>query len=320
MSEYDVALDYQVDWASFWSSDTGRALFHGLGLAVSKQRQGKGESRFVEIVEHEVDELQLILVPVIYGECYYWSTEILDVVKLASKSLPDSWALMRNHIPSVSGFFYFAKALERGIQAFAWTTLTTEGNGHMAAIHIPGEDNAMPDFNAVAFTSFVKSPDPGFPRPLPCRTTMVLGESLVDWRKEAVRYAAEINADVSEYFADYEAIRLFGTMLTFLQQRILVPSRWSVSRATRKRVERMVYQQKHDLGVNVVKLRSIQHRLSEGQGEPVDWACRWVVRGHWREQWYSSLGKHQPVFISPYIKGPEDKPLRNMTRLFAVVR
>lgn len=26
MSEYDMALDCQIDWASFWSSDSGRSL------------------------------------------------------------------------------------------------------------------------------------------------------------------------------------------------------------------------------------------------------------------------------------------------------
>jgi len=29
----------------------------------------------------------------------------------------------------------------------------------------------------------------------------------------------------------------------------------------------------------------------------------------WRNQWYPSLSQHRQKWISPYVKGPEDKPL-----------
>ncbi|WP_158170858.1 hypothetical protein [Rhodococcus sp. JT-3] len=37
---------------------------------------------------------------------------------------------------------------------------------------------------------------------------------------------------------------------------------------------------------------------------------RWVVRGHWRKQWYPSLNRHIPIWITEYIAGPEDSPIR----------
>lgn len=62
--------------------------------------------------------------------------------------------------------------------------------------------------------------------------------------------------------------------------------------------------------VRVVHLR---RRTKESDGEQdvidVDWSHRWVVRGHWRQQWYPSRNVHEPIFVSPYVKGPEDKPL-----------
>lgn len=317
MAEYDIALESQVDWSLFWTSDAGRRLFHGLGLAVSKQRKEKGERQFAEMVDHETDELQLVLLPVIHGECYYWSREMLNVVQAAAESLPDSWSLMQSHIPSVSGFFYFNTPLGKGEQAFGWSVLSVESNTPVAVLHT-STDGTMPDFNTVALTIFVKNPDPAFSRPLPCRTTISVGESLRDWKLEAVRHAATINADVSEFSDYYENIRLFGTMLCFIQQRILVPSRWDVSRATRRRIER--YYPQREPVINIVRLRSTIHRSPEGPNELVDWTCRWIVRGHWREQWYPSLKKHQPKWITLYIKGPEDKPLKDPRRLFAVVR
>ena len=35
----------------------------------------------------------------------------------------------------------------------------------------------------------------------------------------------------------------------------------------------------------------------------------WVVRGHWRRQWYPSRGEHRPLWIAPHLAGPEDAPL-----------
>jgi hypothetical protein len=76
--------------------------------------------------------------------------------------------------------------------------------------------------------------------------------------------------------------------------------------------------------VNVVKLRSKQYlRAADGEEHPsrdVDWACRWVVRAHWRNQYYPSLHKHKPLLIPAHMKGPEDKPLKQSINLFDVSR
>jgi hypothetical protein len=36
---------------------------------------------------------------------------------------------------------------------------------------------------------------------------------------------------------------------------------------------------------------------------------RWIVRGHWRNQYYPSRDDHRPIWIDPHFAGPEDKPL-----------
>jgi hypothetical protein len=41
----------------------------------------------------------------------------------------------------------------------------------------------------------------------------------------------------------------------------------------------------------------------------VDWSHRWLVSGHWRNQWLPSRSCHRPQWIDPYVKGPEDRPL-----------
>lgn len=74
--------------------------------------------------------------------------------------------------------------------------------------------------------------------------------------------------------------------------------------------------------VTVVRLRRpAQERDPDAEHRTVDWQSRWIVGGHWRNQWYASLGVHRQVWISPYAKGPEDKPLvLKKTRVFEWIR
>lgn len=64
--------------------------------------------------------------------------------------------------------------------------------------------------------------------------------------------------------------------------------------------------------VRIVTLRDVR-RPTAGGGSTEggrDWSCRWMVSGHWRDQPYASQGAVRRIWINPYPKGPEDKPLR----------
>ena len=75
----------------------------------------------------------------------------------------------------------------------------------------------------------------------------------------------------------------------------------------------------------VIKIIQLRRRSPATNGlEPQsrDYSCRWLVRGHWRNQFYPSSKSHRPRFIPAYVKGPDDKPLKQPAKvsLFAVVR
>ena len=55
-------------------------------------------------------------------------------------------------------------------------------------------------------------------------------------------------------------------------------------------------------------------------GRNVEWRHRWVVRGHWRNQPYPSLGAGvtRKVWIAPYLKGPADLPVLSSPKVIAV--
>jgi hypothetical protein len=59
---------------------------------------------------------------------------------------------------------------------------------------------------------------------------------------------------------------------------------------------------------------------SEAEPSAVDWSHRWLVGGHWRNQFLPSVGSHRLQWISPYVKGPSDKPLIVKSRLYKWTR
>lgn len=73
-------------------------------------------------------------------------------------------------------------------------------------------------------------------------------------------------------------------------------------------------------GVNLVALRENARRLVEDTGgEDKKWglSVRFMVRGHWRNQACGEkLGQRRPVYVAPYLKGPEDAPLKTSETVF----
>ncbi|SMB83359.1 hypothetical protein [Corynebacterium glucuronolyticum] len=64
--------------------------------------------------------------------------------------------------------------------------------------------------------------------------------------------------------------------------------------------------------VQVIELRRLAHKHSEEKGHATrEFHTRWMVRGHWRQQRVGPGRKYvRPVYVAPYIKGPEDAPLK----------
>jgi len=62
--------------------------------------------------------------------------------------------------------------------------------------------------------------------------------------------------------------------------------------------------------VRLVDIHKPKHPTAPGGTREVEWTKRWLVRGHWRQQAYGPKRQlRRPVYIQPFIKGPEDKPL-----------
>lgn len=63
--------------------------------------------------------------------------------------------------------------------------------------------------------------------------------------------------------------------------------------------------------LKVVTLRRMEaDRPPGGEHQHRDWQWKWIVEGHWRNQWYESESLHRRIFIESYVKGPDNKPLK----------
>lgn len=98
-----------------------------------------------------------------------------------------------------------------------------------------------------------------------------------------------------------------ATMWTLAQQKRLAGDSTATNRAAMRRTTRA------GLPPEAASVRLLDVRrpagASTGNGGTVDYSHRWMVSGHWRNQWLPSRGTHRAQWIAPYVKGPDDKPL-----------
>jgi len=101
-------------------------------------------------------------------------------------------------------------------------------------------------------------------------------------------------------------VEIVQCILRLMAQTIAVRSEAHAPRAIRKRIERANFPTKR---ITVVTLRRPEGERDPDAHRDVAWTRRWIVDGHWRNQWHPSLGIHRQIWISPYVKGPTDLPL-----------
>ena len=135
--------------------------------------------------------------------------------------------------------------------------------------------------------------------------------SLVHW--EPWLFGESYNAASNTPGSPGVTLRFIQTMWRLMQQTIATHGRERPDRAARRRAEKRGMA---DKVVTVIRLRRPKKPVADDhEPKAVEWSHRWITRGHWRNQWFPSLGEaadataHRSIWISQYVKGPEDKPL-----------
>lgn len=115
--------------------------------------------------------------------------------------------------------------------------------------------------------------------------------------------------------------RLTLVLFYFMKQRIGVIQERRPARAERRGLERKFHE---DPVLKVVELRRrrapFDYERLEGE---IEYSCRWMVTGHWHKYWLGTGDDRRlvPQWLAPYVKGPEDMPLKEpKTVIHSVVR
>jgi hypothetical protein len=225
------------------------------------------------------------------------NTPICQVLEIAQRGYPDG-GLVEKDMPFSNGFAWLEHPFDIGLPnpvgALSW--LLTY---HTRSVGVPAI--ALVPWVFVPGTRFMGFADSVAPK-------------LVRW-PFGERWSA-LPLDVQP------VARYFASLCMFMQQKILVASSIMAERHARKRLARQGFP--HEPLIRVVELRRrepINKREAQENEDELEWSCQWIVRGHWRQQFYPSKHGTQPIWITPYVKGPPDKPLKPpRATVFAVVR
>lgn len=277
------------------------------------------------------------------AEPYYVSQQIARMLEDSRHTLPPETTLVDSDFPSLAGFIWIDEPKgwklrtlspvgeAYAVKGFLWGH-SPEGtmHGHTTVIPVGYTDYSGLGLSLLADQVWTDGDTVGHNK----RDQKSRAEMIAKYGKECnynykyIKHGKPTEKDVAIGDANnifdeqgLEMRAMFATLIHFMSQRVTRVSRNGVPRELRRRLPD-AYNRKHaDPYINVVELRAVDYeREDKPEGEGRDWSTRWIVRGHWRKQWYSSEQRHKPKWIEPYIKGPEGLPVKGASKLFVVKR
>lgn len=100
--------------------------------------------------------------------------------------------------------------------------------------------------------------------------------------------------------------RIVQVTFRLMQQQLAAKHHWRSERHQRREAKRLAFPERETL---VVRLRRERRGETADEHGPANYSHRFIVSGHWRNQWYPSSQEHRQLWISPYVKGDESLPL-----------
>jgi hypothetical protein len=350
MARWEDALNEKHRIATWWLTDMGQAYgrnFHE--DVVRKDRPGR--AAYVDIANREASKLR--------GADPVWvSDEVMDLVEAAADHESFNFEpIHAEDLFSESGFALLPRGrfqtdvngLRVSFRAFSW------GPDWRRWAELDGETGTDPALSVTLYTDwhddlYLGREEGEFWGDLDPRDLMphereeqgrrwrrsfgsdlsmfhsafipwgVLPEEIFNEEVEANARAAGVG-ETSEGAVRHSVLGLWSFIQAFFRlagQRIVLRERTQGDRKSRRRMARV---QPDNDGVLVVRLRRPANP-KHGSGESdVEWSQRWIVLGHWRDQWYPSVEEHRQIWIAPHVKGPDDKPLiYHSDRVYEFVR
>jgi len=310
MTNHDTVLDYWMDTVHEWNTPEGVMKFALMLTPDEYMRQGvdiedvlknykiadpKGYEGSFTYHQHCMALMQR-------AEMYWMDSDIEKFVIESADTFPSKWQVSINSFITRYGFLYF-------------------DGGHYTSPFFDAQLKAMlwsceKDYWSIAFIFSMNRAKAG--------VRMTHPFTFISGAYEEVDLS-KMNNNMSWDWETAEDVRGLGrkrfkiafSALEFMSQKILQPVKGQASRSCRKRARNL----DHIPDINIIKLRAYEQRLKKYKdSQSIDWQHRWVVRGHWRNQWYPANEEHRTIWIKEHIKGPEGKALLAKKNIFKVVR
>jgi hypothetical protein len=257
---------------------------------------------------------------------YMWSAETTEAVIAASQSIPLDTPLNEWNLSSPACWFYFEKSLP-------FMTVWDPDAKVKAIAFGKVEVKSGSDFQfGLPVVCWIPAPEGHRVNGLiPSQTFewelgITLGEMLERTRANHIKRYGENGPDagapqvsLEQFMAACEGIaRFILASLAWMKQKILVQDDQPIERHRRKEFEKAI--KRTGVQVKVISLRKAERRPSSNQEEAPtrEFSCRWMVGledgGFWRNQPCGpNMKDRRLTWILPFMKGPEDKPLRIST-------
>jgi len=238
------------------------------------------------------------------GDTYFMASNIEDGMLQAASNLPQDVQVHKESFPSTRGFMFLEHPLPPlltdkdgsvygDVTAFSWWYAQIEDTDQWGMVLV-----------AWSITNNLYQP---------CLYLKILDGDTV---------LSILGLDEAVQEDDKPIITLVSFLVAtfnFLEQQLLEAAITALPRQQLRQAVR----KGHATTVNVIRLRRkyTQHPTDPNVA-PTSYDFQWLVRGHWRKQPYRSKGPdfYKHIFIQPYVKGPDDKPLKGTDRVYAIVR
>lgn len=307
---YSIALQKQAELIEFMQSSAGHRI---------------AKEFFGYTGEDTTDWADLCAFLLKTAEPFFWSKELVNLLEISSTEEVDEYQLNAKDILTSNGYCWFNRPVELAPINNSWEEVKTLATGFVWGcskqdiendkIYVSNDKNNDPS-SSIGLTLYLF----GF-----VKTTLgMLHVPLrqIQWDFGATYYDAFSRKGEELSLWRKQIGRLIISSFLLMNQRIFISRKQDARWHVRADAEKSFNQVEHVPQVNVIELRrpsNVPKKPTEA--EQIDWQHRWFVSGHWRSQFYPSEGRNKPIWISTYVKGPEDKPLKaKVDRLFAVVR
>lgn len=252
------------------------------------------------------------------ADLFWVSREMTELCVAAARTMPDL-SLSPDDMPSPYGLIYFDGL--GGLREFPATAMSWGPCPDKAASHsLKGPGVWLSCYiDPRACSGDEKEELQSMSLPVPplfyCGESLVAygrrGEGDVGYAMKGGEFVAEANND--RLIGRATSIVVVKAAWLLMQQPLAQISRVDPDRATRKRLRRAG---QDPTPTRVIELRHPKSSGAHGDGSR-EFHHQWIVRGHWRQQWYPTREVHRPVWIAPHIKGPEGAPLIGGEKVYA---